>query len=58
MYMSTLAPVVSATMLCQVGNGSRKAQPAMNARIMLAQGTPRRSVRWKICGRYRFLDSA
>src|SRR5262252_4319627 len=54
-YISTLAEVTRPTSECQLGNGSRKNSPATNARSRLTHGTPRASVLWKICGKYRFL---
>ena len=43
-YMSTLALVMSPTSDCQLGNGRKQMQPAMNAAISPTQGTPRRPV--------------
>src|ERR1700749_5233925 len=54
-YISTEAPVIRPTSECQLGKGSRKNSPTMNAAIRPTHGMPRLSVLVNTGGEYRLL---
>src|SRR5215467_4269918 len=54
-YIITLARVIRVTSECQLGNGSRKTSPTMNAKMTPTHGTPLALTLPKIEGKYRFL---